>query len=235
MKLPAYGGRACPCSAHRPASRAPASSSMLGGIPPPKACVTLGTCSTAPTSGDASSPCSWTIRSGRQRVARGSRSAAIGGVSVSPNRRGYMKAARSCGLTEATRACRLPTRSRSSGPARPDGAARETSSLEPVSGVRARRPQDVVPGCQERSRERVHREHVAVPERRGEQHAHDGSLSRPPRRGGRSRTTRSPRARGAGPAGPRTRAPAVARRRGGPRARRRRAGRRWRGSPGPRR
>ena len=122
-KLPAYGGTACPCSAHRPASRAPASSSMLGGIPPPKACVTLGTCSTAPTSGDASSPCSWTIRSGRHRRARGSRSATIGGVSVSPNRRGYMKAARSCGLTSATRACRLPTRSRSSGPASPAAAA----------------------------------------------------------------------------------------------------------------
>ena len=111
----------------------------------------------------------------------------------------------------------------------------QTGSLEPVARVGARRPQDVVPGRQERSRERVHREHVPVPERRGEQHAHDGSLSRPPRRGGRSRTTRSPRARGAGPAAPRTRARAVARRRGGPRAPRRRAGRRWRGSPGPRR
>ena len=48
----------------------------------------------------------------------------------------------------------------------------QTGSLEPIARVDTGRPQHVVSGRQERSRERVHREHVPVPERRGEQHAH---------------------------------------------------------------
>ncbi len=97
--------------------------------------------------GEASSPFSWMSRSGRQSRAIGSRSAAIGGASASPNIRGKTKAARSarsdlCGRPQHARPGAGRQRD-AGGPAR-DG--RDARVLQDRVDLLPGRPEHVVAG-----------------------------------------------------------------------------------------
>ena len=132
-KQPAYGGASRPCARHSPASRR----RCRRGSRPGRRCRRVrdagDAAGRAPTSGAASSACSWTSRSGPQSRASGSRSATIGGVSASPNIRGNTNAGRAGRREAPPPRSHAPRSAASSAPLAPAATASMPAAV--TSGV----------------------------------------------------------------------------------------------------